>query len=44
MMEDTVPYLYLQDLIVGKETMRTIKFVFIDEIQDWSFQHNKSVI
>lgn len=38
MMEDTVPYLYLQDLIVGKETMRTIKFVFIDEIQDYSAQ------
>lgn len=36
MMEDTVPYMYLKDLIMGKEMMRSTKFVFIDEIQDYS--------
>ncbi|MGX7417559.1 RNA polymerase recycling motor HelD [Carnobacterium gallinarum] len=36
MMEDSVPYLYLKDITLGKEMMRTIKFVFIDEIQDYS--------
>ncbi|UZH05067.1 RNA polymerase recycling motor HelD [Heyndrickxia coagulans] len=34
--EDTVPFLYLFDLLTGKATSSSIKYVFIDEIQDYS--------
>lgn len=36
LMEDVVPYLYLRDAIIGKEPLRKIKYIFIDEIQDYS--------
>ncbi|MGK4044996.1 RNA polymerase recycling motor HelD [Heyndrickxia oleronia] len=35
-MEDVVPYLYLSDLIEGRKSQTSIKYVFIDEIQDYS--------
>lgn len=34
--EDTVPYMYLLDLATGKMMSSSIKYVFIDEIQDYS--------
>ncbi|KHD85339.1 helicase UvrD [Heyndrickxia ginsengihumi] len=34
--EDTVPYMYLLDLLTGKKPSNSIKYVFIDEIQDYS--------
>ncbi|MGE6257487.1 RNA polymerase recycling motor HelD [Heyndrickxia sporothermodurans] len=34
--EDSIPYLYLSDLIEGRETQTSMKYVFIDEIQDYS--------
>ncbi|WP_413536616.1 RNA polymerase recycling motor HelD [Carnobacterium divergens] len=36
LMEDVVPYLYLSDAIIGKEPLKKIKYIFIDEIQDYS--------
>ncbi|MFC6315897.1 RNA polymerase recycling motor HelD [Lapidilactobacillus achengensis] len=35
-LDDVSPYLYLFDLITGKQVDRNIKFVFIDEIQDYT--------
>ncbi|QQZ10450.1 RNA polymerase recycling motor HelD [Heyndrickxia vini] len=35
-MEDSVPYMYLYDLIVGRKNQTSIKYVFIDEIQDYT--------
>jgi DNA helicase II / ATP-dependent DNA helicase PcrA len=35
-MEDVVPYLYLSDLIKGKKSQISMKYVFIDEIQDYT--------
>ncbi|MBL5767825.1 DNA helicase UvrD [Heyndrickxia sporothermodurans] len=35
-MEDTVPYMYLYDLIVGRKSETSMKYVFIDEIQDYT--------
>ncbi|MFD1466510.1 RNA polymerase recycling motor HelD [Lapidilactobacillus mulanensis] len=38
-LDDVSPYLFLFDLITGKRGDRTMRFVFIDEIQDYtSFQ------
>ncbi|WP_018664893.1 RNA polymerase recycling motor HelD [Heyndrickxia acidiproducens] len=34
--EDTVPYMYLLDLVTGRKTSSSIKYVFIDEIQDYT--------
>lgn len=36
LMEDTVPYLYLSDRIEGRKTKSSMKYVFIDEIQDYT--------
>ncbi|KRK34603.1 RNA polymerase recycling motor HelD [Loigolactobacillus bifermentans] len=35
-MEDVTPYLYLYDLITGKHGDREIRYLFIDEIQDYT--------
>lgn len=35
-MEDVVPYMYLSDLIEGKKSQTSMKYVFIDEIQDYT--------
>ncbi|WP_163654847.1 RNA polymerase recycling motor HelD [Listeria sp. PSOL-1] len=35
-LEDVVFFLELEDQLTGKETMRAMKFVFIDEIQDYT--------
>lgn len=35
-LEDTTIYLYLFDLVTGKRGERDIRFVFIDEVQDYS--------
>ncbi|MBS4173998.1 RNA polymerase recycling motor HelD [Bacillus sp. FJAT-49736] len=35
-MEDAVPFMYLSDLIEGKKSQTSMKYVFIDEIQDYT--------
>ncbi|MEC0094241.1 RNA polymerase recycling motor HelD [Paenibacillus macquariensis] len=34
--EDATPYLYLQELVKGFQTNNAIRYVFIDEVQDYS--------
>ncbi len=36
MYEDATPFVYLQDLIVGKQGSSSIRHIFIDEAQDYS--------
>lgn len=35
-MDDTTPYLYLYDLMVGSHGHREMRFVFVDEVQDYT--------
>lgn len=34
--EDATPYLYLQELVKGFQTNNAIRYVFVDEVQDYS--------